>query len=186
MAFPLWVVKEITSSCCFLNNQRHETFRTTRVTVGRAPSSVRPICRTPVGKKHRCRNTKKHHGDYMSEEHQEYPQDVSKDEAFQKFQLLLIDGMGGLTSSQTFPVVARILSSSDVLVKTNNFRGQVVYSHRRWGRTKTTATTEPCRWFPMNTSIVDFKQLIADFSFGNAEEMFPGSIVGSPFVYKPA
>ncbi|MGO9586301.1 MAG: hypothetical protein ACLP2Y_08905 [Limisphaerales bacterium] len=125
----------------------------------------------------------------MSAIHQDYPQDISPDESELKFGRFLIDGIVPLIGSGIFPpepvpVVARILSSSDVVVKIYDLRGGVAYSHRRWGYSRKHGRSSSCAWFPLDKPMKDVKQLFFDFSFGVHPETFRGDIVGVKFKYR--
>ena len=72
----------------------------------------------------------------------QYPQDRTDDEAELGFCPLVIPsilerdkfaGMLGISSPHPF-LIGKVLSSSDVLIKTTGIRGEIVYAHRRYGR----------------------------------------------------
>jgi hypothetical protein len=130
---------------------------------------------------------KKFDGDYAMNI-DEYPQDISPDEARLGFRLLLVDGIGALMGSRInpvpVPIVACVLSSSDILVKIYNLTGNIRYSHRRWGSyTDGVGMTE---WIPVLTPCADLKQFILDYNAGTHQEAFPGKIHSSPFTYRDA
>jgi hypothetical protein len=110
-----------------------------------------------------------------------YPQDIAEDESELGFQHLELDQMDDLM--QPARVVARILSSSDVLIKTVYF-GSVLYSHQRWGYWKSIGN--PPDWMPLlePMSWDDAQKLIQEFDFGGAKESTPGDTVGLPFTYR--
>jgi hypothetical protein len=121
---------------------------------------------------------------------EDYPQDISPQETELKFERLLIDGIGALMGSQIapkpVPVVARVLSPSDVLIKIYDLKESIRYSHRRWGYSKTLGNPNNCRWYPLGTPIPDLKQFVIDFSFEAHEEMFRDDIAGVSFKYRAA
>ena len=120
----------------------------------------------------------------------EYPQDISEEEARLNFERLLIDGIGALMSSQRFPkpvpVVARILSPSDVLIKISDTEGRVRYSHRRWGFSRSLSNPDRSKWHVLGNPILDPKQLIFDHSQGIHKPLIQGDIAGVSFVYRTA
>ena len=114
-----------------------------------------------------------------------YPQDISADGADLKFQRLLIEGMGnwkdGKMLSEPVPVVACILSPSDVLIKAWDCTGRVTYWHWRWGFSKSLGYRG---WHSLSTPAPDARQLIYDFSFDAHEERSPNNVSGVPFKYR--
>jgi hypothetical protein len=139
---------------------------------------------------HHLRISKKRDEVYMNVADPDYPQDILPDESDLKFERLLIDGIGALMGSQIspkpFPVVARVLSSSDVIIKIYDHYGEVAYSHRRWDYSKKFGNPIYCEWSPLYLPIKDVKQLVFDFSFGVHPEAYQGDIIGVPFKYKAA
>ena len=120
----------------------------------------------------------------------EHPQDISEEEAELKFERLLIDGIGALRGGQRFPkpvpVVARVLSPSDVLIKIYDLEGRVRYSHRRWGYSKLLSNPDRCKWHVLGNPILGPKQLIFDHSLGVHKPLIQDDIVGVSFVYRLA
>jgi hypothetical protein len=123
----------------------------------------------------------------MAKPDEGYPQDISPDEADLKFQRLLIEGMGlwkdGKMSSEPVPVVARILSPSDVLIKAWDCVGRITYWHWRWGFSKSFSGLRSCSWHSLSTPTPDARQLIYDFSFGAHNERCPNDVSEVPFKY---
>jgi hypothetical protein len=121
----------------------------------------------------------------MSKLDEGYPQDISAAEADLKFQRLLLEGMGnwkdGTMLSSPVPVVARILSPSDVLVKALDCAGRVAYGHWRWGFSKSLGYSG---WHSLSTPTPDARQLIYDFSFNVHQERCPNDVSGVPFKYR--
>jgi hypothetical protein len=120
---------------------------------------------------------------------EEHPQDISTEESDLKFERLLIDGIGAPLGSQVspvpVPVVARVLSPSDVIIKICDLKGRVRYSHRRWGYRKPPGSPESCQWRQVGLApILDPKQLISDYSSGVHEEFFTNGFVAAPFSYR--
>jgi hypothetical protein len=124
----------------------------------------------------------------MSKKDDRYPQDISPDESDLKFQRLLIEGFGawkeGRMSAKPVPVVARILSPSDVLVKVWDPTGLVRYAHWRSGYSKSVGSRKNCHWHSLSTPTADASQLICDFSFQAHEERCPNDVIGVPFEYQ--
>ena len=116
-----------------------------------------------------------------------YPQDISAAEADLKFQRWLLEGMGnwkdGTMLSEAVPVVARILSPSDVLVKAWDCTGRVAYWHWRWGFSKSLGYFG---WHSLSTPTPDARQVIYDFSFHVHQERCPNDVSGVPFKYHAA
>ena len=87
-----------------------------------------------------------------------YPREISDAESELKFQRLLIEGMGkwndGKMLSEPVPVVGRILSASDVLIKAYDCVGRITYSHWRWGYSKSLGYAG---WFALSTPATDAK-----------------------------
>jgi hypothetical protein len=105
----------------------------------------------------------------------EYPQDVTEDEAALGFARWIIPsildrdtiaGMFGVRGLRPF-VVAKILSSYEVLVKISNMEGQgVVYSHRIYG-----TYGEECEadWMPIGNPIKDAGIYLQELKSGAIE-----------------
>jgi hypothetical protein len=121
-----------------------------------------------------------------------YPQAISADEAAAGFQRLLIDGIGDPMASRIcvvpVPVVAKILDSSDVLVKIYDLRDRkkVAYSHRRWGRDSRLTPLETREWNAIHFPMPDFGLLIDNYKTGRIPGMFEDEIIGFPFRYSAA
>ena len=119
-----------------------------------------------------------------------YPQDISPDETELKFTRLLIEGFGvwkdGRLSSEPVPVVARILSPSDVLVKVWDPTGSVRYAHWRAGYSKSVGSRKNCHWHSLSTPTADARQLVYDFSFDAHEERCRNDVMGVAFKYQAA
>ena len=111
------------------------------------------------------------------------PQAISEDEAewgFEKIPLRV--GLGGFGEPEI--VVARILSSSDILVRTVHPGGETLYSHQRWGYDKTRGEPRRFRWYAVHTPIP--KDMVAgfiqEFDFNPPKEIFPGDFIPAPFM----
>ena len=119
-----------------------------------------------------------------------YPQEISADEAALGFQRLLIDGIGDLRASMIYvvpvPVVAKILDSSDVLIKIYDSNRKVAFSHKRWGRDRRIDTLDVRRWFPIHAPIGDARLVIDNYKTGRMKGMFEDEIIGFPFKYREA
>jgi hypothetical protein len=119
-----------------------------------------------------------------------YPQDISADESALGFQSLLIDGIGDLMASRIHvvpvPVVAKILDSSDVLIKLYNLNGKIVYSHRRWGRDSRHTSLDHRSWYPILSPVPDAHIVIDNFKTGGVKGLFDEEIIGFPFHQRPA
>lgn len=119
-----------------------------------------------------------------------YPQDISKDDSALGFQRLLIDGIGDPMSGQipvaSVPVVAKILSSSDVLIKQFDLNGRIKYAHKRWGRDNRHTTLEHRGWYSIHPPNSDASQLIDNFKTGRVKGLFEDEIFGFQFHYRVA
>jgi hypothetical protein len=119
-----------------------------------------------------------------------YPQEISQKESALGFRLLLIEGIGALMGSQIrpvpVPVVACVLSSSDVLVKIRAENGRVAYSHRRFGCSKRTPYRRRPEWSPVSLPVSNAQKLISDFKSNIHTENFPQSVNPFPFKFKEA
>ena len=119
-----------------------------------------------------------------------YPPDISADESALGFQRLLIDGIGDPMGSRIqvvpVPVVARILDSSDVLIKIYDHRDRVSYSHRRWGRDSRNTALEHRSWYPIHSPIPDAELVIDNYKTGRVPGMFEDDIIGFKFSYRVA
>jgi hypothetical protein len=116
----------------------------------------------------------------------EYPQDISQDEARLGFQLLLVDGIGALMGSRInpvpVPIVACVLSSSDILVKIFDLNGNVRYSHRRWGTY--TDGVDMKDWIPVFSPCADLRQFFLEYNAGTHREAFPNRISPCSFTFR--
>jgi hypothetical protein len=119
-----------------------------------------------------------------------YPQAMTADESAAGFQRLLIDGIGDPMGSRIHvvpvPVVARILDSSDVLIKIYDLDGRVAYSHRRWGRDSRLTPLDERSWYPIHTPMPDFSLLIDNYKTGRVPGMFEDEIIGFAFKHRAA
>lgn len=119
-----------------------------------------------------------------------YPQAITADESAVGFQCLLIDGIGDPMGSRIqvvpVPVVAKILDSSDVLVKICDDRGQIVYSHRRWGRDNRNTPLDRRSWYVIHSAMPDANLLIDNYKTGRVKGMFEDEIIGFAFQYRAA
>ena len=117
-----------------------------------------------------------------------YPQAITADEAAAGFQRLLIDGIGDPMASMIYvvpvPVVAKILDSSDVLVKIYDLDGKVVYSHRRWGRDSRLTPLEERSWYPIHSPMPDANLVIDNYKTGRVKGIFEDEIIGFAFKYR--
>ena len=113
----------------------------------------------------------------------QYPDTATEDEKDLGFQKLEIAQMGSLRQPEV--VIARVLSPSDVLVKIFNLEGEIVYSHRRWGYSKTIGESDSKKWFPLFAPISKDKAeiLIQEYDFHPQKEVFEGDTVGVPFKF---
>lgn len=102
--------------------------------------------------------------------------------------LLLVDGIGALMADRInpvpVPVVARVLSSSDILVKIYDSKGTIKYSHRRWGRNR--ALQLQNGWIPTFVPTLDLRQFIFDFNAGTHHEFFTDQLQPAQFTFKKA
>lgn len=124
----------------------------------------------------------------MQEQH--YPREISPDELDLAFQRLLIDGIGsmvdGEVSCERVPVVARVLSPSDIVIKIYDLRGQVRYSHERWGYVKEIGSPRSCSWHEMSIPVEDPRVLIFDPRMRIEHAGYRDDVVGVPFQYQLA
>jgi len=114
-----------------------------------------------------------------------FTQQITEGEAEMGFQRLCLEELfGGSAERSTKVVVARILSTSDVVVKILNPLGDIQYIHARWGRSREGENgLEGVRWHPINMMFTNAADFIQRFEFRGAEEEFPPGIIGAPFVY---
>ena len=122
-----------------------------------------------------------------------YPQDITEAEADMKFQRLLIQGIGnwkdGRMSSKSVPVVARILSPADVIIKVFDLIGRVRYVHWRYGYFESLRglkLTAKFTWEILLPIAADARLLISDFDSGVHKKGFAGEFIGVPFKYHGA
>lgn len=119
-----------------------------------------------------------------------FPQDISADESAAGFQRLLIDGIGDPMASRInivpVPIVARILDTTDVLVKIYNLNGEIAYSHRRWGRDSKLTALEHRRWHAIHTPGPNALAIIDNFKTKEVKGMFEDEIIGFKFNYRVA
>jgi len=119
-----------------------------------------------------------------------YPQDITEAEADMKFQRLLVQGIGnwkdGRMSSKSVPVVARILSESDVIVKLCKPFGRIYYAHWRYGYFESLRGLKRATWEPLLPLAADARRLISDFDSGVHKKGFAGELIGVPFKYHAA
>jgi hypothetical protein len=119
-----------------------------------------------------------------------FPQDITADESVLGFQRLLIDGIGDPMASLVHvipvPVVAKILDSSDVLIKIYDHHGELAYAHRRWGRDSRTTALEHRAWYPIHPPMPDASLVIDNYKTGRVKGMFEDDIVGFAFRYRAA
>ncbi|MGO8696859.1 MAG: hypothetical protein ACLQVY_03970 [Limisphaerales bacterium] len=117
----------------------------------------------------------------------DYPQEISTLEARWGFELLLIEGIGDLMAGQRnpipVPVVAKILTASDILIKVFELKRRVMYSHRRFGHFKRIPRNF---WTPLSHLQEDLRQFIFDFNAGTQGESFGYEIVPARFKYRKA
>jgi hypothetical protein len=115
-----------------------------------------------------------------------YTQDISPSESFLGFQRMLVDGIGDLMDLQALPtpvpIVAKVLNSSDILIKVLNPHGKPAFSHRRWGFDLVTGRAL-LRWIPIGKT-ADPAQYISDFSFDVCDAMLSRDIVGENFTFR--
>lgn len=111
----------------------------------------------------------------------EYPQDITADEADLGFKRLEFENMGRML--EPIAVVARILSSSDILVKILDLHGEIKYSLMRYGFDKTMGSETGCRWKPLSSPIPssDVAMLVQGYDFEEARESCSCHIIGVPF-----
>jgi hypothetical protein len=119
-----------------------------------------------------------------------YPQDITEKEAEMKFQRLLVQGIGnwedGRMSSKSVPVVARILSPTDVIIKVFDLTGRIRYVHWRHGYFESLRGLFRAAWQPLLPLTADAKQLISDFDSGVHKRGFAGEVIGVPFDFRAA
>ena len=115
----------------------------------------------------------------------EYTQDISPNESFLGFRRLLVDGIGAIKDPQAqptpVPLVAKILNSSDILIKVSNPEGEPTFSHRRWGFDLVTGRAL-LRWIPIGKT-ADPVQYISDFNFDIHDSLLSRDILGEKFTY---
>ena|ERR1700722_19505450 len=119
-----------------------------------------------------------------------YPQDITSDELSLGFQRFLIDGIGDPMASRIYvvpvQVVAKILDSSDVLIKQFDLEGRVRYTHKRWGQDSRHTPLEHRSWYSIHSPTPDANLVIDNYKTGRVKGMFEDEIVGFPFRYRLA
>jgi hypothetical protein len=117
----------------------------------------------------------------------EYARDISDDDVslgFERIEIPRSEEYGG----GFVPVLARILSSSDILVKTFDYHGGVQYAHRRWGYSRLDSTIEDLDWNPLEPpfSFDEAAHFLQEYDFVSHDSpllnLF-GGIVGVKFEY---
>ncbi len=116
------------------------------------------------------------------------PQDISDAEATLGFERLLIEGLGDLDKDQTnpfpIPVVVKILSSSDILLKTFDFDGSIIYSHKRRGNSKSYPVKE---WHPVDAPVSDAADFLSRYANRtHPESAFAHTIIPCSFKHSKA
>jgi len=119
-----------------------------------------------------------------------YPQDITEAEADMKFQRLLIQGIrnwkDGRMSGKSVPVIARILSESDIIIKLRNPLGRIYYAHWRHGYFESLRGMIRTAWQDFLPFAADARRLISDFDSGVRRKAFAGEVIGVPFKYDAA
>jgi hypothetical protein len=119
-----------------------------------------------------------------------YPQDITEAEAAMKFQRLLVQGIGnwkdGRMSSKSVPVVVRILSPTDVVIKLFDLIGRIRYVHWRHGYFESLRGLRFTAWQPLLPEAADARRLISDFDSKVHKKGFAGDIIGVPFDFRAA
>ncbi len=117
----------------------------------------------------------------------DYPREILPVEAGWGFELYLIEGIVDLTSAprqpELVPVVAKILTRSDILLKVFELKRRVMYSHRRFGHYRKVARNI---WTPLSHLQPDLRQFIFDFNAGSHDMLFGQEIVPARFKFRKA
>lgn len=117
---------------------------------------------------------------------QEFPTERTNFERDLGFHCYWVVGLGGTPSHpEPATVIARLLSSSDILVKRLTPGGKLQYSHYRWGYDASLpADSQIVEWWPIEQldppEIASFIQ-----QFGSVERpSFSAPVTGLPFDYR--
>lgn len=117
-----------------------------------------------------------------------HPQDITDVEKALGFEHALLAAYGlPNEKAQPFsnaPVVMKVLSPSDVLVKILFF-GKIAYSHKRFGVDKQSSSKLP-EWWPINVPDINAGNVIANFQKGITSATYIQHIVPANFNYAPA
>jgi hypothetical protein len=108
--------------------------------------------------------------------HPDYPQNITSDEARLGFSLHLIGGLDEYSPDRWIPVVCKVLSSSDIVVKTAGFIDGVMYSHRRFGVMDTGVVRSRERtpdWNPVGNPYATCEQAVFEAETGASQEDGP-------------
>ena len=116
----------------------------------------------------------------------EYPQDLTGGEARLGFQLLRIEGIAqDCIDLDPGPVVARVLSPSDALIKARMPGGEAFYSHRRYGYTILNGKRSDLRWHLISGPHSDAVAFLHELQFGDPQDVY-GDVIGLRFLSSPA
>lgn len=111
------------------------------------------------------------------EPHPDYPLEITRDEDRQGFGIHLIGQLDDFYPDRWTPVVCKILSSSDIVVKTVNlFSSGVMYSHRRFGVMDIGIPTSRERapeWNPVGNPYETCEHAVFEASIGASQEDGP-------------
>ncbi|MES2981400.1 MAG: hypothetical protein V4727_03720 [Verrucomicrobiota bacterium] len=109
--------------------------------------------------------------------HPDYPLDITSDEARLGFSVCLIGALDDYEPSRWTPVVCKVLSSSDIVVKTTSLFGDgVMYSHRRFGHMNMPYSIEsvgPASWSPVGNPYATCEQAVFEAETGASQEDGP-------------
>jgi hypothetical protein len=100
-----------------------------------------------------------------------YPQDLTEDELDLRFRLRVFAGLweyrqfpdGQLVQP---PVVARILSSCEIVVKTFALDGSIQFTHQRYGRLSLYSVTTGVGWQPASGPYKDAAMFLHQYEVG--------------------
>lgn len=107
-------------------------------------------------------------------EHPDYPLGITSAEARLGFELKLVGGLDDYNPDRWIPVVCKVLSSSDIVVKTKGFGDGVMYSHRRFGVMDLGFPSKKSpEWNPVGNPYGTCEQAVFEAELGASQEDGP-------------
>ncbi len=118
---------------------------------------------------------------------EEYPLELTEEEADLGFQRLWIEGFAvGNIYPKPVPVIARVMSSYDVLIKCRSrLDGEIHYTHQRHGYRVLGGEKTRTDWRPMSGPHKDARMFLHEYELDLRKDVWR-DVVGVPFVSKPA